>query len=78
MRKPAIKPATKLTAILTTLLLAYAPLSFAQDSTPEAPDTSAMLILDASGSMWQKIGQGDIAQTKIEIARDVVDEMVAA
>jgi len=31
-----------------------------------------MLILDASGSMWQKIGD----QTKIEIARDVVDEMV--
>ena len=72
------KPATKLTTLLTTLLLACAPLSFAQDSAPEAPDTSAMLILDASGSMWQKIGQGDIAQTKIEIARDVVDEMVAA
>ena len=60
------KPATK----LTTLLLACAPLSFAQDSTPEAADTSAMLILDASGSMWQKIGD----QTKIDIARHVVDE----
>ena len=66
------KPARKLTTLLTTLLLACAPLSFAQDSAPEAPDTSAMLILDASGSMWQKIGD----QTKIEIARDVVDEMV--
>ena len=72
MRKPAIKPATKLTTLLTTLLLAYAPLSFAQDSAPKTPDTSAMLILDASRSMWQKIGD----QTKIEIARDVVDEMV--
>ena len=69
---------TKITTLLTTLLLACAPLSFAQDSAPEAPDTSAMLILDASGSMRQKIGQGDIAQSKIEIARDVVDEMVAA
>ena len=68
------KPATELATLLTTLLLTYAPLSFAPDSAPEAPDTSAMLILDASGSMWQKIGQGDIAQTKIEIARDVVDE----
>ena len=66
------KPATKLTTLLTTLLLACAPLSFAQDFAHEAPDTSAMLILDASGSMWQKIGD----QTKIEIARDVVDEMV--
>ena len=65
------KPATKLTTLLTTLLLACAPLSFAQDSTPDTPDTSAMLILDASGSMWQKTGD----QTKIEIARDVVDEM---
>ena len=62
----------KLITLLTTLLLACAPLSFAQDSVPDAPDTSAMLILDASGSMWQKIGD----QTKIEIARDVVDEMV--
>jgi len=61
---------SKLTTLLTTLLLATAPLSFAQDSALEAPDTSAMLILDASGSMWQKIGD----QTKIEIARDVVDE----
>ena len=67
---------SKLTTLITTLLLTTAPLSFAQDSVPDAPDTSAMLILDASGSMWQKIGQGDIAQTKIEIARDVVDEMV--
>ena len=71
-----IKHSTRLTILLTILLLACAPLSWAQDSTPDAPDTSAMLILDASGSMWQKIGQGDIAQTKIEIARDVVDEMV--
>ena len=72
MTRPTTKPAIKLTTLLTTFLLACAPLSFAQDSAPEATDTSAMLILDASGSMWQKIGD----QTKIDIARDVVDEKV--
>ena len=61
---------TQHTTKLTTLLLACASLSYAQESTPEVPNTSAMLILDASESMWQKIG----GQTKIEIARAVVDE----
>ena len=35
-----------------------------------------MLVLDASGSMWGKIGDAEAAQTKIVIARDVIDDML--
>ena len=65
------KPATK----LTTLLLTYAPFSFAQDSAPEASDTSAMLILDASGSMWQKIG--DQTPTERQIKPPFITHLVS-
>ncbi|NNC37949.1 MAG: VWA domain-containing protein [Acidimicrobiales bacterium] len=47
----------------------FIPAAFAQS---DAPDTSAMLVLDSSGSMWGKIGE----DTKLSIARDVIDNMV--
>lgn len=65
------KTALKLFPILTILIMATAQTSWAQSEPDDKPTT--MLILDASGSMWGKIGD----QTKIEIARDVIDEMVS-
>lgn len=58
--------------ILATLLSAYMSANvWAQTEAPET-SASAILVLDASGSMWGKIGE----TTKIEIARDVIDDMV--
>ena len=38
----------------------------------ETPDSKVILVLDASGSMWQKIGN----KTKIEIAREVIGGII--
>lgn len=68
--------ALKIFAVISTLLLCLPPASWAQSQ--PSPDSSAtMLVLDASGSMWGQIDNGGKARTKIEIARDVVDDMLS-
>lgn len=38
----------------------------------DEPDSKIIIVLDASGSMWQKIG----GKTKIEIAREVINGII--
>jgi len=74
------KSLRKISVLFGAFLLSCAPASWAQsDPDPKSANdpAAAMLVLDASGSMWGKIGQGDKEQHKIEIARDVIDDMTA-
>lgn len=73
MRKTALKNS----AIFLILVLSHSLTSWAQSPLEKDTDSgAAMLVLDASGSMWGLIDNEGVAQTKIEIARDVIDEML--
>ena len=56
--------------LILAILLVVAP----THDEAQAAEENVMLVLDASGSMWGKVGD----KTKIEIAREVIDDLLKA